>query len=178
MAEKTQKINPAKEGAVKAVREIIEKAQDLIFTNYRGLTVAQLTYLRAKLRAEHASYKVVKNNYMNLALQQLGKPDVSDYLTGPTGVTFITKDSGPVAKVLITFAKEVPLVLKGAIIDGKKFGQNDVLALSRLPSRLELIAKLMGSMKAPASNFVYVLNGVISKLVRTIKAVGDSKAAS
>jgi len=176
MAEKTQKINEYKKNAVKALREIIEKSTDLIFTDFRGLTVAQLTDLRHKLRQEQASYKVVKNNYMQIALQELGKPDVSDFLVGPTGVAFATRDIGPVAKIFVEFAKEVPLVLKGAIVDGKKMDQAGIDALSKLPSKTELIAKLMGSLKAPATNMVYVLNAVISKLVRTLKAVADKKA--
>ena len=175
MAEKTQRINEYKTNAVNAVKTIIENAKDLIFTEYRGMTVAQITELRKKLRAEDARYKVVKNNYMNLALKELGKPDMSGLLKGPTAVTFINKDAGPVAKILVDFSKEAPLVLKGAIIEGKDFDKNGVLAFSKMPSRNEMYAKLLGSLNAPATNFVYVVNGVISKLVRTIKAVGDAK---
>jgi large subunit ribosomal protein L10 len=176
MAEKTQRINEYKTASIQKVREIIQGAQDLIFTEYRGLTVAQLTDLRRKLRAEQAKYKVVKNNYMNLALKELGKPDMSAYLKGPTGVTFIIKDAGPVAKILMEFAKEVPLIVKGGLIEGREFNKDGVLAFSKMPSRKELYAKMLSTMKAPASNFVYVLNGVITKLVRTLKAVGDKKA--
>jgi large subunit ribosomal protein L10 len=176
MGDKTQRINDYKSNAVKAVKEIVEGASDLIFTDFRGLTVAQLTDLRHKLRSEHAQYKVVKNNYMNLALQQLGKPDVRDYLSGPTGITFIKNDTGPVAKILIDFAKEVPLLIKGGIIEGKKYGKDGVVVFSKMPSRLEMMSKLMGSLNAPATNFVYVLEGVISKFVRTLKAVADKKS--
>jgi large subunit ribosomal protein L10 len=176
MGEKTQRINEYKTNSIKAVKVIIQNAQDLIFTEYRGLTVAQLTDLRRKLKAEQAQYKVVKNNCMNLAMRELGKPDMSAYLTGPTGVTFITKDAGPVAKILVEFAKEVPLVVKGGLIEGKEFNKEGVAAFSKMPSRRELYAKFLGTVKAPASNFVYVLQGVIAKLVRTVKAVGDKKA--
>lgn len=176
MTKKTQKINDYKKNAVKALKEIIEKSTDLIFTDFRGLTVAQLTDLRHKLRQEAARYKVVKNNYMQIALQEMGKPDVSDFLVGPTGVAFATRDIGPVAKIFVEFAKEAPLVLKGAIVDGKKLDQAGVDALSKLPSRQELIARLMGSLNAPATNLVLVLSAVASKLVRTLKAVADKKA--
>ncbi len=175
MAEKTQRINEYKTNAVQAVKTIIENAKDLIFTEYRGMTVAQITELRKKLRTEEARYKVVKNNFMNLALKELGKPDMSGVLKGPTGVTFVTRDAGPVAKILVDFSKEAPLVLKGGIIEGKEFNKDGVLAFSRMPSRKELYAAMLSSLKAPASNFVFVLNGVISKLVRTLKAVGDKK---
>ncbi len=175
MAEKTQRINEYKTNAVNAVKAIIENAKDLIFTEYRGMTVAQITELRKKLHAEEARYKVVKNNYMDLALKELGKPNMSSLLKGPTAVTFINKDAGPVAKILVDFSKEAPLILKGAIIEGKEFDKNDVLAFSKMPSRNDLYAQLLGSLNAPATNFVYVLHGVISKLVRTIKAVGDAK---
>ncbi|RPJ05583.1 MAG: 50S ribosomal protein L10 [Spirochaetaceae bacterium] len=175
MAEKTQRINEYKETSVKKLKDIVENAHDLIFADFRGLTVAQLTDLRKKLRAEEAQFTVVKNNYMNLALTQLGKPDVSDLLKGPTATTFIRKDVGPVAKILVEFAKEVPLKLKGGIVEGKRFSQEEMTALSKLPSRQELIARIMGSLNAPATNMVLVLNGVITKLVRTLKAVADKK---
>lgn len=176
MGEKTQRINEYKTKSVQAVREIIQNAQDLIFTEYRSLTVAQLTDLRKKLRAEQAKYKIVKNNYMHLAMKELGKPDMSAYLKGPTGVTFIVRDAGPVAKILVDFSKEVPLVVKGGLIEGKEFNKEGVTAFARMPSRKEMYAKILGTMQAPASNFVFVLQGVMSKLVRTLKAVGEKKA--
>ncbi|HEQ70895.1 MAG TPA: 50S ribosomal protein L10 [Spirochaetia bacterium] len=175
MAEKTQKINAYKSNAIAVLKGIVENASDLIFTDFRGCTVAQLTEIRSKLRAENASYKVVKNNYMNLALNQLGMPDVQEFLIGPTGIAFIKGDSGPVAKVLVGMAKEAPLQVKGGIIEGQRFEKDGVVALSKLPGRNELIARLMGSMSAPAQNLVYALNGVVTKLVRTLKAVADSK---
>ena len=176
MAEKTQRINEYKTRSVQTAKEIIESAQDLIFTEYRGMSVAQLTDLRKKLRSEQASYKVMKNNYMRLAMRELGKPDMSAYLTGPTAVTFVSADVGPVAKILVDSSKEMPLVVKGALIEGREFDKNGVIAFAKMPSRKEMYAKMLGTLKAPASNFVYVLNGVISKLVRTVKAVGDKKA--
>ncbi|MBN1525317.1 MAG: 50S ribosomal protein L10 [Spirochaetales bacterium] len=175
MADKTQRINEYKENAVKKFKEFLEKSNDLIFVDYRGLTVAQITELRGKLREENAQLTVVKNNYMNIALNQMGMPDVADYLVGPTAIAFITKDAGPVAKALVEFAKETPLSLKGGIVEGKRFGLGEVDALSKLPSRTELIARVMGSLNAPATNMVLVLTGVISKFVRTLKAVADSK---
>jgi large subunit ribosomal protein L10 len=177
MGEKTQRINEYKTNAVKAVRAIIENANDLIFTEYRGMTVAQMTDLRNKLRDEDAQYKVVKNNYMNLALKELGKPDMGGLLKGPTAITFVKKDAGPVAKILVDFSKEAPLILKGAIIEGQSFDKDGVLAFSKMPTRKDLYAMMMSSLNAPASNFVFVLHGVISKLVRTLKAVGDKKPA-
>jgi large subunit ribosomal protein L10 len=176
MGEKTQRINDFKTNTVKAIKDIIVNANDLIFTDFRGLSVAQLTDLRTKLRHEQAKYKVVKNNYLDLALKELGKPDVSEMLKGPTGTTFISRDAGPVAKILVEFAKEIPLVVKGGIIEGKKFGKDGVTALSKLPSRQELLASMLGSLKAPATNTVYVLQGVITKFVRTLQAVADKKA--
>ena len=175
MAEKTQRINEYKENAVKKFKDFVENAKDLIFVDYRGLTVAQITELRTKLLEEASKLTVVKNNYMNLALTQLGMPDVKDLLVGPTAIAFVTKDAGPVAKMLVEFAKESPLALKGGIIEGKRFDLEQITTLSKLPSRDELIAKMMGSLKAPASNMVLVLNGVITKLVRTLQAVADSK---
>lgn len=169
------RINERKKEAVGRIKETLEGARDIIFTDYRGLTVQQITALRGKLRETATAYKVVKNDYARIAMQQLGLPDASSLLTGPTALALVGRDVGPVARVILDFTKDSPLQLKGALVDGRLFGAGDVVALSRLPGRETLIAMLMGTMKAPLQNLVYVINGVTSKLVRTLAAVAEKK---
>lgn len=169
------RINERKKEAVGRIKETLEGARDIIFTDYRGLTVQQITALRGKLRETATAYKVVKNDYARIAMQQLGLPDASSLLTGPTALALVGRDVGPVARVILDFTKDSPLQLKGALVDGRLFGAGDVEALSRLPGRETLIAMLMGTMKAPLQNLVYVINGVTSKLVRTLAAVAEKK---
>ncbi len=173
------KINQAKTEAVEDIKGILGNAEDFFFTNYRGLSVAQITTLRHRLRELGADYHVVKNNYANLAFQQLGKKDVSDLLAGPTAVAVARRDSGAVAKALVELIKELgdKLEVKGGLVGESVFDANQVNAYSKLPSRLELYAILLGTMKAPVQNLAIALNGVASKLVRTLQAVADQKAS-
>ncbi len=171
------RINERKKEAVGRIKESLGETRDIIFTDYRGLTVQQITDLRGKLRESKTVYKVVKNDYARIAMQQLGLPDVSSLLAGPTALALVGADVGPVAKVILDFTRDSPLQLKGALVGGRLFAAKDVEALSRLSGRETLLAMLMGTMKAPLQNLVYVMSGVTSKLVRTLAAVADKKKA-
>ena len=175
MSDYQVKIQDYKVAAIDAVKGEFENIKDIIFTDYRGLTVEQITDLRGKLRAQDSVYKVVKNRFAKIALQQLGRPDVGDQLVGPTAVALVSNEAGPVAKELVTFAKDGVLVIKGGIIDGNVFDAAQVVEFSKLPTRMELISQLMRTMNAPLQNMVYILNAVPQKLVRTLQAVADKK---
>jgi large subunit ribosomal protein L10 len=175
MAEKV--IQPYKVEAVAALDHKFEGVQDFLFAGYRGMTVEQLFTLRRALRQEGAEFKVVKNNFAKIAFKKM-HANVDDYLVGPTAVVVARKDGGPVAKILFDFAKEVPtLELKGGLLAGNIYNAAQVEAYSKLPSKNQLISMLMSTMKAPVQNMVFVLNGVTTKLVRTLQAVADQKAA-
>ena len=162
--------------AVGALKGQLEQYRDIIFADYRGLTVAQMTDLRAKLREQQAVFKVVKNRFAEIALKQLDRPDASTYLKGPTAFALSGDDSASVAKTLFDFARETPLKVKGGLIEDGVFSGEQVEAFSKLPGRQELIAMLMGTMMAPVQNFVFAVNGVTQKLVRTLAAIAEQKA--
>jgi large subunit ribosomal protein L10 len=178
MAIVAKKIQDAKTGAINELKEAFGASEDFIFTDYRGLTVAQITALRKELRAKGASYKVVKNNFARLAFGQLNAPgEVANYLTGPTAVAISPKDANEVAKILFTFAKEAPaLNVKGGLVGKNIYNTAQVEAFSKLPGRLELISMLMSVMNGPARNLAAALNDIPARLVRTVKAVADKKA--
>lgn len=175
MSEKTQKIQQYKADAVSHIKTMVEGSSDIIFADYRGLTVEQITDLRGKLAEHDAELRVVKNNFTKIALKELKMPDVGDSLFGPTAMALIKKDSGPVAKAMVEFAKDLPLDLKGGIVGGQFFDNAQIAALSKLPGRDQLLASLMGTMNAPLKNMMYAMNGVAEKFVRTLKAVADKK---
>jgi large subunit ribosomal protein L10 len=165
---------------VKAIGELKEnfgkEGQDFIFADYRGLTVEQITNLRKQLRGKEAAFKVVKNNFARIAFEELKAPDVSNYLIGPTAIAIAPKDSNEVAKILVDFAKEVPaLKVKGGLVSDTVYYGAQMAAFSRLPGRLELISMLMSVMNGPARNLAAALNDIPSRLVRTIKAIGEKK---
>lgn len=176
MMTEDKKIQQHKIDSVNLLREEFENVQDFIFTDYRGMTVEQITNLRLKLREKKAVYKVVKNRFAKLALMQLHRPELGDNLVGPTAVAYSSEESGPIAKILFEMAKTVPMQVKGGLIEGQVFSSVQLEAYSKLPSRIELISKLMGTMNAPIQKFVSTLNGVPTKFVRTLQAVADKKA--
>ncbi len=176
MSDYTVKIQPEKVEAINALKSDFEGIDNFIFTDYRGLTVEQITELRNKLRKTGSTYKVVKNRFAKIALRELDKPEVGDMLVGPTAVVISGDEAGAAAKELFEFAKDAPVAVKGGIIGSDIFDEKQMEAYSKLPTKLELIAKLMGTMNAPLQNFVYILNAVPEKFVRTLKAVQDSKS--
>ena len=170
------RVNDAKVSAVDTLKAMFAEANDYVFTNFRGLSVDQITRLRTQLRENGAEYRVVKNNYAKIAFQQMEKPDVSEYLEGPTAIAVSHADAAPVVKVLVDFAKEAPVEVKGALLGEMIFDSAQAEAFSKLPSRDALIAQLMSVMQAPLQNFVYALNAVPTDLARVLQAVADKKS--
>ncbi len=170
-----KKIQASKVEAVAELRKEFENVNDFIFTDYRGLSVEQITALRRELRKENAVFKVVKNRFAKIALEELGREDVSDHLKGPTAIALPHGEAGPVAKMLIEFAKDAPLEIKGGLLNGNMYDVEGVEAFSKLPTRMELLSSLAGTLQAPIQNFVFVLNAVPTKFVRTLQAVADDK---
>jgi len=175
MTDHVTKVQQHKIDALEAIKSKFAENKDFIFTDYRGLTVEQITDLRGKLRKQEAEYRVIKNRYAKLAFKQLEMPDVEDLLVGPTAMALMKDDASAVAKILFDFAKDAPVSVKGAIVDGRVFSGVETEALSKLPSRDQLIAMLMSTMQAPLQNLVYAMNGTVQKLVRVMQAVADKK---
>lgn len=177
MSEYLAKINSDKTEAVASLQDSFASSNDFFFADYRGMTVEQLTELRSKLREQNASFRVVKNRFAKIAFNNLQKPEgVADLLTGPTAVTAVEGESGVVAKILFELAKEMPLEVKGGLIGSDIFDKAQVEAYSKLPTKAELLSSLMGTMRAPVQNLVYLLDAIPTKLVRTLQAVADQKA--
>lgn len=173
MSEK--KIQPNKLEAVAALKEQFGEITDFFFADYRGLTVEQITDLRVNLRKLGAEFHVVKNNYAKIAFRQLEKEGLDGFMVGPTAVALVKDEAGPVAKALLEFADDSPVEIKGGFVDGNVFDNKQVEQFSKLPTRIELIQMLMGTMQAPARNLACALNDVTTKLVRTMDAVREQK---
>ena len=152
------RITPAKEDAVKALKDEFSQYSGYIFTDYRGMTVEQITALRRNLLKKDAAYRVVKNRFAKIALTQLDNT-ADEQLVGPTAIALVRGDEANIiAKELFQASKEGnPIQIKGAMLDGKFFSPAEVEAFSKLPSKLELIASLMGTMKAPVQKLAATL---------------------
>ena len=167
-----------KEAVVAEVAKQVSTAQAIVLAENRGMPVADMTQLRAKARASGVYFRVVKNTLVRRAVAGTPFEKLSDKMVGP--LTYgIGRDPVAVAKVLNDFAKgREKFVITGGAMPGQTMSAKQIAALAGLPSRDELISKLMGTMQAPVAKLVRTMNEVPSKLVRALAAVRDAKSAA
>lgn len=169
-----------KSAAVADLKDSFGKAKAAFFADYKGLTVEQVNDLRRKLRAQKVQVKVIKNNLARLAIREakLGEEAerLLDTVVGPTMVGFSYGDPAAAAKVIQKFGEEIEVfTLKDSLLGTQRLTTKQVEELSKLPSREVLLAKLLGSLNAPVTNFVGVLAAVPRSLVQVLAAVEDKK---
>lgn len=166
----------AKKVVVEEIIEKIKASKSVIFVDYKSLTVAEVSELRKKCRAAGCEYKVYKNTLVRKAFNELGYNQFDADLNGPTAVAF-SKDETSGAKVMAAAAKdyEDKIVLKSAFVDNSYVDKNGIKALASMPSREELVAKMLGSIQAPIANFAGVLSNLLSGIVRVLDGVAKSK---
>jgi large subunit ribosomal protein L10 len=167
-----------KETVVQTMTRQLAGAEAVLAADYRGLNVAQLRQLRLKLRDHNAEFHVIKNTLARRAFAAAGLEAPDALLHGPTALTVLHDDlSGP-AKVLLQVADSTGLLtIKGGLLGGRVIDAEGVAALSRLPSRPELLSQLLGVLKAPQRCLVTVLNAPLVDLVGVLKAYGEKEAA-
>lgn len=154
----------------------LAKARAVILADYRGLTVAELTELRRALRAQQMEMKVYKNRLVRQAFKGT-VTGLDGQLTGPTAVTFSYGDPVAPAKILATFAKaHAKLQLKGGLVEGEVVDQLKVTQLAALPSREELLGKLVFVLNSPITGLVRVLNGTLQGLPNVLNRIKEKKA--
>jgi large subunit ribosomal protein L10 len=168
-----------KEAAVEQATRLLAATEALYLSDYRGLTVAELTDLRAKLREGGATLHVLKNTLARRAAADAGREQIVPLLSGPTAVTFCSDDPVAPAKVLVDFMRTHPrLVVRGGLLQGATVDVDGVRALSALPPRDVLIAQVVGTMAAPLTGLVTVLQGTISGFARALQQIVESKTAA
>ncbi len=156
----------------------MEKAKGIVFYDYRGLTVAEVTELRTKFRAAGVEYRVIKNSMIKRAADSLALSGLDEHLNGPTAVAFGYNDPVAPAKVLVEFVKKVKKTeIKSGVLDGKVISIAAINSLAELPSREQLLAQLAGTLNAPIAGFARTLSGIISKLGYALNAVKEQKGA-
>jgi large subunit ribosomal protein L10 len=168
-----------KEATIEELREKIAGAKNLFFTNYQGLTVEEISKLRNELRKDGSTYGVVKNTLFKRAASDELASQLDAVLAGPTGIVFAGADPVAPAKALKTFHDATKKVdVKAAYIDGKIVDAAQVHALAALPPKIELLARLVGSLKSPLQGLVMVLSGNQSGLVRVLNSIREQKSAN
>ena len=153
-----------KKTVVAEIKEKLEKAQSVVFYDYRGLTVEEVTNLRNECRKNGVEYIVLKNTMIKLATKDMGFDGLAAHLEGPTAVAFGMTDMIAPAKILCDFSKKTKkMSIKCGVCDGAFLDEAGVQALANLPSKEVLIAKIMGSMMSAVSKFVYVVEALRKK---------------
>jgi len=166
----------AKKVVVQEITDKIKASKSVVLVDYNKLTVAEVSALRNKCKQAGCEYKVYKNTLVRKALNDLGYKDFDGDLNGPTAVTF-GADETSAAKLMVQAAKdyENKVVIKSAFVDNAYVDKAGVKALASMPSREELVAKMLGSMQAPLSNFAGVLNNLVAGIVRVLNGIAQQK---
>ncbi|HIZ08020.1 MAG TPA: 50S ribosomal protein L10 [Candidatus Eubacterium avistercoris] len=153
-----------KQPIVQEIAENIEGAQSVVVVDYRGLTVAQDTQLRKELREAGVTYKVYKNTLMNLAFKGTDCESLTPVLEGPSAIAISKTDATAPARILAKFAKNAEaLEIKAGIVEGAFYDAEGMKAISAIPSREELLSRLLGSLQSPIANFARVINQIAEK---------------
>lgn len=150
-----------KKPIVAEIAESIDGAQSVVLVNYCGLTVEEDTRLRKELRENGVSYKVYKNTMMNFAFKGTPCESLAPQLEGPNAIAISKTDATAPARILAKFAKEAKaLEIKGGIVEGTYYDAAGMDAIAKVPSREELLGKLLGSIQSPITNLARVLNQI------------------
>ena len=165
-----------KSAVVAEIAEKLEKAASVIVVDYKGLTVEQVTELRSQMREAGVDYKVYKNTLVRRAAKTIEGEAYANFndteLVGPNAIAFGYEDPVAPARILKGFMDKNPdkISLKMGVVEGEFYDEAKIIALAEIPSREELVAKLLGSLKAPMSNFVYLLDAVAKKQDEAVEA--------
>ncbi len=166
---------------VKNLKERISGALAIVLVDYKGINIEEVNQLRNRFRGSNVDYLVQKNTLIKIALNELGITELDQYLVGPTAVAICLNDEVAPARVMTTFLKEVmedkPFPsFKAGYVAGHVFSREQLKYLASLPSRDELIAKVVGTAQAPISNLLGVTQGIIRKFVYAVDAIAKKQA--
>jgi len=161
---------------VSELSEQIGKASNAFLINFKGITVPQVTELRKQVRQANSGYVVVKNTLALIALKDSPIINMKEQFTGPTAIAFNATDAVVLAKALTKFAKDVPAVsFKGALLNGQVVPASEIQNIANLPSREELVAKLLYMLQSPIRGLVTVLQANIRNLAVVIDQIAKQK---
>ncbi|MCR4739824.1 MAG: 50S ribosomal protein L10 [Lachnospiraceae bacterium] len=153
-----------KKPVIDEISENVKDAQSVVVVDYRGLTVAEDTDLRRQLRTAGITYKVYKNTMMNFAFKGTDFESLAPHLEGPSAIAISRDDATAPARVLAKFAKTAPkLEIKGGVVEGVYYDAKGMESIAKIPSREELLSKLLGSIQSPITNFARVMKQLAEK---------------
>lgn len=164
---------------IEELEKNFKEANGIFLADNNKINVEKITKLRSDFRNAGVRYIVVKNKLAQTAAKRIGKDELAEHFSGPTGMAITTGDGTVPAKIIKDFQKENKnlLGIKVAVVDGSIFSPEDAARLADLPSREELLSQLLGCLEAPMSKLVGSLSGVFNKLTGTLTALKDKKAS-
>jgi len=173
------KVRTAKVATVDELKAKVDGTSTAVVTEYRGMTVAQISTLRRQLRTLDADYKVFKNTLVRRAIEGTAVAPLEEFLVGPTAIAFVNGDISAVAKALRDFARATPtLVVKGGVLDGKALNLSDLTALADLPSRDVLLARFAGLLASPLSTMAGLLKAIPQNFAYGLSALIDAQGGA
>jgi len=165
-----------KEQLVQVLHDELDKSQAVFVTDYMGLNVERITKLRRDISGAGGSYQVVKNTLLRRASEGTPVTGIGQFFTGPTAIAIAHSDAVAVAKTLVNFAKDnEQLEIQAGVLGSQLLDENGIQALAKMPGKEVLLAKMLGSLNAPVSNFVGVFAALLRQLVYVLKAVEEQK---
>jgi large subunit ribosomal protein L10 len=166
--------------AVAEMKDIFEASPLVIAAEYSGVDVAGMSGLRQELRSNGARFKIVKNTFARIAADEAGKSDLKDVMTGPIGFVVTDGDPAAAAKAFVNYAsdKDLPINIMGGMLDSDVLTADRVKALAKLPSKEQLIAKMLGSMNSPITGLVMVMSGPVRALATVLQRHVDNQQSA
>ena len=171
------RVKPEKVESVTELHDKFARAVSAVLTDFRGLTVQELTDLRQQLRHASLELAVVKNTLARLAVRETPFERLSPYLKGPTSITFSYRDTVAPAKILSAYVRRQPkLAVRAGLFEGEVVPAGKIAEIADLPPRDILLAQALAAMQGPLAGLVWTLQGVLSTLIGTLQAIHDRKA--
>ena len=165
-----------KQEVINQINERFKSNPSVFVLEFKGLTVKELENVRKDLRQTNSELKIVKNTLLKKAAEDTDAGQLSNLFVGSTAIAFCDENSAATAKVFVKSAKEYKLLnIKGGLLEGKVVSVDEIEKISKLPSRVELIAQFMGLLNSPMSNFLYSLQNMQTKFLYALEALKEKK---
>ncbi len=176
---KISKAKGIKAQSIAEIKQMLQSSASVVLVDYKGINVEEVTRMRRQLSEAGIKYKVYKNTLVEIAAKEVGIEGLSAYLSGPTAMAFGLSDPVAPAKQISESIKKLnKMQIKAGILEGKVIDAASVKVLAELPSKKELVAKLLGSLNAPVSNLVGVLGGPVRAFVYALNSIKEGKESA
>lgn len=177
--EKISRAREIKAQTVSEIKQLLKDSSSVVLVDYKGINVEEATRMRRQLSEAGIKYKVYKNTLVEIAAKEVGIVGLSAHLSGPTAMAFGLSDPVAPAKQISESIKKLnKMQIKAGLLEGKVIDAQSVKVLAELPSKQELVAKLLGSLNAPVVNLVGVLGGPVRAFVYALNSIKESKESA